>query len=310
MAITVIAMLTVLAMVSCAGDGATVTPAEGTTGTATPHLAPTFDAGSEFEYPAGDDDLVLLIDEAREIQGMSISVLDLPWLAVYGDGRVITQGPIIAIYPPPALPNLQEARLSSDGVQALLRAAYDAGLLDGDADYRRSTAPDATTTTFVVTAGGTTTRVSVYALDDEDLPDDTSPEELEARASLRMFWQQVVDYRSTVPEGSVVQDERAFDVERLQLVVVPATNPLVPPDPSISPDSSEWPLDTPAAEFGETMSDLPDARCGVVEGDDLELVLTAMQSANLMTEWESDGRTFAVYPRPLLPHEAGCVLGA
>ena len=36
----------------------------------------------------------------------------VPMVAVYADGRVITQGPVLAIYPGPFMPNLQERTLS------------------------------------------------------------------------------------------------------------------------------------------------------------------------------------------------------
>ena len=47
----------------------------------------------------------------------------LPEVSVFGDGRVITQGPTTLEYPGPALPNLQEFRLTRDGVAAIVDEA-------------------------------------------------------------------------------------------------------------------------------------------------------------------------------------------
>ena len=50
----------------------------------------------------------------------SYSLKPVPAFSLYGDGRLIIEGPQIEIYPGPALPNLLVTRISEDGVQAIL----------------------------------------------------------------------------------------------------------------------------------------------------------------------------------------------
>jgi hypothetical protein len=298
-----VALALTLVLAACGESDAT--PPAGVDPTPRPVVTPTPDPGDAFDYLTGEDDAVLLIDVTSGDFSPDVSVLELPMIAVYGDGRVITQGPVIAIYPPPALPNLQESRISAEGIQAMLRAAADAGLMDGDVEYRGVDAGDASTTVFTVTANGTTTTVTVDGLELGDLPPGLSQEEIEARQSLRMFRQQAVDYRSLMPPGAILQDEQSYEIERLQLVVVPADEALVPADPAITPGTMEWPLDTPLSSFGEPYA-LLNSRCGIVVSNDLDILLPDMQQANQLTQWESAEELFAVYPRPLLPHEDGC----
>jgi hypothetical protein len=52
-----------------------------------------------------------------------------PQLSVFGDGRVIIVGPTTLQFPGPALPNLQEFRVSRAGLRGILGEARYAGLL-------------------------------------------------------------------------------------------------------------------------------------------------------------------------------------
>jgi hypothetical protein len=285
------------------GDRPAGTPIADATPAATQQPSP--DPGGTIMYPDGADDLVLLIQVTGGLVPPHALVTELPWVAVYGDGRVITQGPVIAIYPGPALPNLQVTQLTPAGMQTLLRAARDAGLMKGDAEYTSSNVADAQTTIFTVNAEGQTHQVSVYALEFDEIPTSTSVEELEARQRLRDFRQHAADIHGLIPAEEIAGDDQPYDIERLQLVIQPADEAAAPSDPSIDPGEMTWPLETPAAEFGEPYL-LQRSRCGVVEGSELAPMLIAMRMANQLTRWESDGELYLVYPRPLLPHEQGC----
>jgi hypothetical protein len=60
-----------------------------------------------------------------------------PIMALYGDGRLVTQGPQIEIYPGPALPNLQVVHFSQHGVEQALAWAAEAGLHGADSSSAR-----------------------------------------------------------------------------------------------------------------------------------------------------------------------------
>ena len=87
----------------------------------------------------------------------------IPAFSLYGDGRVIVPGPVIMIYPGPAMPNLQTAIIPEDAIQAILSAAREAGLFDPNFDYGHPGISDMPTTTFVVNESGTSYRTEVYA---------------------------------------------------------------------------------------------------------------------------------------------------
>lgn len=277
----------------------TATPSAGET-------SPTAGPGT-IPHPTGPDELVLRIDRTGGLLPPFHTVTELPLFVLYGDGRVITQGPQIMIYPPPALPNLLETRLTEEGVQAILQEAQAAGLLEGDRRYELTTVADAPITVFTVNAGGRTSTVSVYALyeaeiDDPNLP----PEEREARRLLREFLQKALSFSAWLPTTAIAKPEGPYAIARLQLVVVPAEQATDQPT-DVQPGELDWPLASPLAEFGQPFDFAgTSARCGVVERAELAAVLDAMSQANTLTRWRSGDALYSILPRPLLPGEAGC----
>jgi hypothetical protein len=99
------------------------------------------------------------------------SLRHIPTLSIFGDGRIVTQGPQIEIYPGPALPALTVRTLEEEGIQAIMAAAADAGLLGPDRHLEHNCIADAGTTVFTVVADGRTHLVSAYALGFESEPE-------------------------------------------------------------------------------------------------------------------------------------------
>lgn len=256
------------------------------------------------EHPTGADELVLRIFTGGGFVPVEYNLRALPGISIYGDGRMIVEGPMIEIYPGPALPNLQVTRLTEEAVQAILEAASDAGLLGKDASYDYPCVADLPTTTFTVVAEGETHTVSAYALGVEgDMGADTCGLpgiDVEARAALADFQTKLGDLRSWLPEGSIGAEEQYVPSE-MRLYVQAYRG-----DPALEQSPVEWPLATPLSSFGDPVPDLADFRCGVVGGDDLATLLPAAQSANQLTPWTSDGETRGLIFRPLLPDEHTC----
>jgi hypothetical protein len=96
---------------------------------------PSPSAGSE-PHAAESDAVVLSITDVGGFVPPDRTFTDEPRLLVAGDGRVIQSGPVIAIYPGPLLPNLQQRSIIETGIQRLLDLADDHGLL-GDVTYTR-----------------------------------------------------------------------------------------------------------------------------------------------------------------------------
>lgn len=229
----------------------------------------------------------------------------LPTVAVYADGRAITQGPVLAIYPGPFMPNLQERTLSEAALERLIELAREKDLLK-DAHYDFHGIADAADTVLEINLDDKSYRVSAYALaeagfDGEIAPQiELEPVEVEGRAALREF----IDALMTVPETDYVDQPHAYEFESLRLYVKPAEIVENSEFPGEQPPIA-WPLDDLATSG--TAIDNPSAdRCLVVEGDDLETVLPLLQGANQLSVFESEGALYSLIPRPLYPDESGC----
>lgn len=255
--------------------------------------------GEPIEHPTGAHEVVLRWEYRDGFVPYEYLLKRLPSWTLYGDGRLIVEGPTIEIYPAPALPNVLVRHLSEDGVQAILRAAEDAGLMDGDASYDYRCITDAPTTVFTTDAGGTTSVVSAYALGDGT--EGNCPDvDVEARRALADFRDRLGDL-GWLPEGSVGEEE-PYVADEVRIYVMPYQG-----QPDLPQEPVAWPLETPLDRLGKPVEGgFQDMRCGVVSGDDLETLLPLMQAANDLTPWTSEGREYRLILRPLLPDEHGC----
>jgi hypothetical protein len=256
------------------------------------------------EHPMGPNDLVLKVATGGGFVAPAAHYKEFPSFALYGDGRLITQGAQIEIYPGPALPSLQVTRITEDGVQAILEAAKAAGLLGPDRKYEFMTISDAPTTTFTLVAAGSRHVISVYALSEatgaggQGIP----PAELQARQALAGFLGQLGDLGSWLPNGSV-SEEGAYTFDELRIFVL---DQAPSPDPGLEQKPVDWPLAQPLASFGEPLANGPEGRCGSVSGDELKTLLPLAEKANELTPWRSAGTSYSLVFRPLLPDESGC----
>lgn len=275
----------------------------GVAATPTPSASPT---PEPIEHPTGDDDIILQVTWQGGFAPVEALISRLPLATLLGNGCLITEGPQIEIYPQPILPNLQEVCLTDEGVQAILNAARDAGLLDGDATYGHDMIADAATTVFVTNAGGKTTTVSAYALYEGTEPTGT-PEADAAREKLTTFLNQLGSLRDWLPETAFSGEDHACDVTRMQIIALPVQTTPDMATPEIEPQQLDWPLATPLAELGEPYPLLQDARCVVLDGEDLATLMTQLQDANQLTQWTSGDDLYSLLVRPLVGAEDGCV---
>jgi hypothetical protein len=258
--------------------------------------------GAPIAHPTGADEAILRVETTGGFVPVEWVLTALPDYALYGDGRLIAPGPTTLEFPGAALPNLRQIRLSEAGMQALLREARAAGLLDGGASYPGAPVTDVGTTVVTITAGGQTSEVSAYGLGIED---GVPAEAVAPRQAILGFLELLAD-PTRLPAGSVLEENQPYEVERLQVVARAATSQEV----AESGAPVAWPLDGSLAEFGEPLTELQaqlgDARCGVVEGEEAEAAVAALARTTQLTPWESGGATWRVFVRPLLPDEVGC----
>ncbi|SFO89480.1 hypothetical protein SAMN05660464_1438 [Geodermatophilus dictyosporus] len=234
--------------------------------------------------PAG---LVLEVAQTGGFTTPEALATRLPVVTVHGDGRVFTQGPQIAIWPAPALPNVQVQQVGTETVRDLVEQAVAAGVTD-DGDLGEPPLADATTTRFtLVTDEGTAVR-EVYAL--AETPDDTvTPEQAEARGRLR----DLVDALTGLPATA-----EPYVPQTVAAVVRPYTGG----DPELPQPDVAWPgPQLPGVPVGAGLT------CVSATGQQAADVLAAAGMANALTPWVTpDGSRWSIAFRPVLPHESGC----
>ncbi len=248
-------------------------------------------------------DLVLRVDVGGGVAGPDQNALSIPQVSIYADGRVISQGVQIMIYPGPALPPLMLSRLSPVGLDRVLGAASDAGLTSGDRHLPMRGIPDAHTTTFTVTVGGETHVVTAEALGLEAGHEDQfDAPEFQARQAMLDLQGSLTDLRSWLGTD-LLADGLPYEFDELRVFARPG---LPPVEPDLVQPDLEWPLSVDLASFGEPYPIGEGARCGTISGEELSTLLPLALGANQLTLWESGGDRYELLFRPLLPDEAGC----
>jgi len=262
-------------------------------------------------YPTGADDLVLRVEDVGGFVPVEVNLTNVPRFSLYGDGRLILLVPDPEIFDPLAsVRALVETRLSSAAVQRVLAAAQTAGLLGGDQNYANAGVTDLPTTVITTNAGGAVSRVSAYGM---VLPATgmTPAPDRDALTRLAAFVAGLGDLDRVLTDAERPPAPEPYPIERLQLIVAPP-NPNAEPDPA----PAEWPLETALADLGDPTDfgglSYPEAstRCAVLDGDDAATVVDLLRAPTPPAAWTSDGETFQVLFRPLLPDETGCPVAA
>ncbi|HEX2141465.1 MAG TPA: hypothetical protein VHK28_04200 [Candidatus Limnocylindria bacterium] len=257
------------------------------------------------EHPTGDE-TVLRVEHVGGFAPVEFLFTGMPVFTLLGDGRVITQGAQIDIFPGPALPAVQVRRLTEQGLQAVLRAVADSGQFVGDAEWRgaQNFVADAGDTVFTLRAEGREVTITVHALG-AFLPGEGQPgvsgEELAAHEALGTLLERLTMLETTLPATAWAEPTaRDYVPDGLRLLVRNADAD--PPDDSgIASTEIAWPLEGDPADFGQPALD--GYRCGAVTGADAGAWYEALAAANQLTRWTGGGHRYQVTPRLLLPGE-------
>ncbi|WP_030435404.1 hypothetical protein [Actinoplanes subtropicus] len=242
--------------------------------------------------PADANTLVIRVESVGGFVPAEMTVGRIPAVSVYGDGRLITEGPHAMIYPARSLPNIQEQLLTPEFVQDLVRQGREAGVRNG-ADFGSPNIADAPSTR--VTVGDQS--VSVVALNEAQ---PTDPRLTVAQRTART---KLATYVRTV-EGLSGAEGVAKPVAYQPTTVAVLARKYVPPqssEPSTKPQA--WP--GPALP-GDMLNTNIGIGCVAATGADKDKVLAAAKDSTVITPWTSGGSQWAVTFRPLLPDEQGC----
>ncbi|MEV0154892.1 hypothetical protein AB0H57_14255 [Micromonospora sp. NPDC050686] len=247
------------------------------------------DGAGSTSYPA--DVPVVRIDYTGGFVPPAVVATRLPGLSVYGDGRVISQGPVPAIYPGPALPNIQVGKIGAAEIAKLVEQARAAGV--GTAvDLGTPTMTDVTTTRFTVRGPVGVEEVEVYALHEATGPEaGLTAEQRAARDKLRAFADSL-----TNPTGATTQPYQPT-------AVAAVAQPWVANEEDQKQAEVAWPGPAlPGASLGDGLG----LGCVAVTGSAVQQVLDAAAKANTATPWTSGGKRWTITLRPLLPDETDC----
>jgi hypothetical protein len=248
--------------------------------------------------PGTADGLVLRVELTGGFTTPAMLAARVPTVSVYGDGLVLSEGAQIAIWPAPALPNIQAGRISRDDVQRLVNLAQEAGVTS-EPDLGQPPVADATSTRFtLVTADGTSVLEALALTDLDGGADQLDAAQQEARTKLRTLLDQLTDLPGTLGADAVTE-EGAYKPSALAIYAEPYVAPGedAPQQPELA-----WP--GPALP-GEPMG-ASGLTCLTASGAEAGAVLDAAKAANSATPWTDRQKRWSVTLRPLLPDETSC----
>lgn len=238
----------------------------------------------------------------------------VPEFSLFDDGSIYGLGPQIAIFPPPALPNLTFTRINEAAVQKLVAAARTAGLDQPRELIASVSLADAPTTliTFFDGEDLVTSSASGLLILTEP-PDDWDDETWESFVQIRSIVSVLLGYMTQIEPGEIVEPERSVTPERLQVVAFPADHTFagISGVPNLEQPTLIWPLLPALAEIAATSEDenLLESGCVELSGDDVQTIVDAVLEGDLMSPWmdaADNSVQYGVLFKPLLPDQSAC----
>ena len=260
-------------------------------------------------FPTDPAAVVFRIDARGGFTSPEYQLGIVPQLTVYGDGRVIVEGPVTEQYPPHALPNLLTGTLAHSTLEALTRRAVELDLLHPQS-FGSPGVSDMPTTTFTLNVSGHH-RLDVYAADFDVVSRDpgVSVAELDSRKRLSTLTRALNDAATAAATEPYAPTAVAVYIANATIRGLAAPDPGAPdsgaPDSGVTPGSAVWPLGD-LATLGAPDSAALSYRCAALAGADATTALAAARSATSITRWHSAGGEYTIVWRPLLPDESKC----
>jgi hypothetical protein len=252
--------------------------------------------------------LLLRVTSEGGFIGPTASLAALPTVSVYTDGRILTPGPVDAIYPGPLVPPVAGRDVGPAGADAIVQAIRAAGL-----DQATTSSPglpgDTGATVFDVVLDGrtTTTRYGQAGPGGPGIPGGPGGPGASggdpARDAAFALLDRLTDPGDTWGAASAPQ---SILVPTGYRIFVVTGGP--PADPAASQAPAEWPLPTSLDAFGAPAipdRGIPGLRSGVVLGDDAAALAPFLSRLTTLTPVASGGNSYTLYVRPLLPDEVG-----
>lgn len=242
-----------------------------------------------YQHPTGADDVVIEYAEVGGFTTREFAFQQTPNVLVSGDGRVFSPGAQMAIFPGPLLPAVQVQPVSEQGIQSILAAADEAGLLREVGYEQPADIADASTARVTINVNGETFVHEAYALGIGLLGDgveESTPE----RQALAAFIVALNDL-PTLVGADELGEQILFDPSRYGIEALVIDDLSVYGADDIQPTVSEWPADV-SLRLADASS------CTVVSADEVgETLLNASQ----LTFFTDADITYQVLAKPILP---------
>ena len=240
---------------------------------------------------------VLTYTESGGFTTRELAFQDPPIVLITDDGRVITGAVTTMMFPGPLVPPHSVRSIEPAGVEAILAAADEAGLLgelDPDELAGDELIADASTATLEITApDGTTRRHEAYALGLGAGMGGPASESTPARRALRGFLDALVADPEGLAGAGNLGEEKPWVPAAYQLVATPADEVDGGPsaDPDLAPTTVPWPEGT-GGELAAATS------CVEVER---AAIGSLLDDADQLTRFEQGGTSWSLIVRPAYP---------
>jgi hypothetical protein len=245
-----------------------------------------------YQHSTGADDVVIEYAEVGGFTTRELTFQQTPSVLVSGDGRLFGPGAQIEIYPGPLLPAVQVQTVSEQGIQSILAAADEAGLLQ-DIEYEQPTnIADASTARVTINVDGETFVHEAYALG-LGSPGAGTEESTPERQALADFIAQLNDM-PTLAGAEELGEQTLFDPSEygIEALVVEDLDAYASDD--IQPRVAEWPVDV-SVRLADASS------CTVVPAAEVSETLATADQLTFFTDADI---TYQVLAKPILPGTA------
>ncbi len=245
-----------------------------------------------YQHPTGADDVVVEYAEVGGFVPREFAFQQTPNVLVSGGGQVFGPGAQIAIYPGPLLPAVQVQSITETGIQSILAAADEAGLLQ-EIEYEQPTnIADASTARVTINVNGETYVHEAYALG-LAIPGEDGQETTPERQALADFIAQLNDLSGLVGADELGEQE-IFDPSEYGIEAVVVDDLSAYGSDGIEPTVVDWPTDVSVRLADATT-------CTIVLASEVGEVLGA---ANQLTFFTDADVTYQVLAKPILPGAA------